>query len=153
VKDTTKLDGKTLGEILQRADVISKWLSEIRAEAVRRAQAIPGSVPGWKMVTGKKGRRQWSDVDDAEALMKAARIKADDMYSKTLLTYPAAEKAFKKSKPKVWTRLAALLTQPDGAPGIAPDTDPRQALEVAESESFGDVSGAAVEDDFSDLLG
>jgi hypothetical protein len=149
VKDTTQIDGAELGKILQRADIISKWLSEVRAEALRRAQAIPGSVPGWKMVVGKAGRRAWSDEDDAEAIMKAARIKGDDMYSKKLLTFPAAEKAFAKSKPKIWTKLKALVTQNAGAPGIAPDTDPRPAIEVAASESFSDVA----EDDFSDLLG
>ena len=156
VKDTTQIDGKMLGEILKRADVISKWLSEIRAEAVRRAQAIPGSVPGWKMVQGKKGNRQWSDADEAEGIMKGARIKSDDMYSKKLLTFPAAETAFKKSKPKVWTKLMALLTQPEGAPAIAPESDARPALEVAKSESFGDVTGETVGsdgEDFSDLLG
>lgn len=156
VKDTTQIDGKVLGQILARADVISKWLSEVRAEAVRRAQAIPGSVPGWKMVQGKKGNRAWSDADDAEKIMKAARIKADEMYTRKLLTFPAAEKAFAKSKPKIWTRLKALLTQKEGAPGIAPESDPRPALEVAKSESFGDVSSDVVDasgEDFSDLLG
>ncbi len=159
VKDTTQLDGKTLGEILKRADVIAKWLSEVRAEAVRRAQAIPGSVPGWKMVIGKQGNRQWSDADEAEGIMKGARIKGADMYTRKLLTFPAAEKAFAKKKPKVWAALKALLTQKEGAPAIAPEEDARPALVVAESESFGDVTGNAGDttgkdgEDYSDLLG
>ncbi len=150
VKDTTQLDGATLGQIMQRADVITKWLKEVRAEGVRRAQAIPGSVPGWKMVQGKKGNRQWSSASEAEAIMKAARIKSDDMYSKTLLTLPAAEKAFAKSKPKIWVKLKALLTQKEGAPAIAPESDARPALDIAASDQFADLTGDG--DDISDLL-
>ena len=156
MKDTTQLEGKTIGQILLRADVISAWLSEVRAEAVRRAQAIPGSIPGWKMVTGKMGNRKWSSDREAENMMKAARIKGDVMYTKKLLTFPAAEKVFQKSKPKIWKKLKALLTQAEGAPAIAIESDARPALEVAKSESFSDVSSATVDasgEDFSDLLG
>ena len=37
------------------------------------------------MVGGKKGARSWSDEGAAEGIMKAARIKSDDMYSKKLI--------------------------------------------------------------------
>lgn len=149
VKDTTQMDGATLGKILARADTIASWLSEVRAEAVRRAQAVPGSVPGWKMVTGKKGRRTWSDADEAKDIMKNARIKTDEMYTKTMVTYPAAEKAFGKKKPKIWTRLKGLVSQADGAPAIAPESDARPALVIAEANQFADLTGT---EDFSDLL-
>lgn len=156
MKDTTTVTGEELGKILQRADAIGKWLKAIRAEATRRAQAIPGSVPGWKMVQGKMGNRKFSSDAEAEKIMKAARIKSDDMYTRKLLTFPAAEKAFAKGKPKVWTRLKALLTQAEGAPGIAPESDARPALVVADADSFGDVTGVTIDasgEDFSDLLG
>ncbi len=148
VKDTTKIDDAVLGKILDRADTIASWLSEIRAEGARRINAGI-AVPGWKRVMGKKGARKWSDESEAEAVMKAARIKSDEMYSKKLLTAPAAATAFKKSKPKVWTKLLALVTQSDGQPGIAPESDKRPELKIAEADSFADVTGT---DDFSELL-
>jgi hypothetical protein len=70
--------------------------------------------------------------------MQAARIKKADMYSMKLLTFPAAEKAFKKSKPKVWAKLERLLTQKAGAPAMAKESDKRPALVVAEAEQFAD---------------
>lgn len=145
-KDTTKMDGSTLATALERLDLILSWASEVRAEGLKRVKAGI-EVPRWKQVAGKKGARKFGDNDEAEKIMKSARFKSDEMYSKKLLTAPAAEKLCKKlKKPKIWNRLAALIVQPDGAPGLAPESDPRPALIT--KDAFEDVT----EDDFSDLL-
>jgi hypothetical protein len=72
--------------------------------------------------------------------MKGARLKQDEMYTKKLITFPQAEKKLKKSKPKVWTKLERLLTQKAGAPAVAPETDKRPALVIAQEDQFGDES-------------
>ena len=78
--------------------------------------------------------------------MKGARLKQDEMYTKKLLTFPAAEKAFKKPKPKIWAKLAALMTQAAGAPAMAEESDKRPALVLDSSAQFKD------ETDISDLI-
>ncbi len=95
---------------------------------------------------GKKGNRQFSSEAEAEKIMKAARMKSDEMYSKKLITLPVAEKLLKKPKPKVWAKLFALLTQKDGAPAMAKENDKRPALVIAKAEQFADVT------DISDLI-
>lgn len=137
-----------LGDLVRRSDIIESTCREWRAEGKRRLEAGI-TIPGWKLVTGKKGNRKFSSDDKAEEIMKAARIKSDDMYTKKLLTFTAAKKAFEKSKPKVWTKLFALLTQADGAPAMAKESDARPALVVADESQFEDVSKS---NDVSDLV-
>ncbi|EXI92407.1 MAG: hypothetical protein AW12_00618 [Candidatus Accumulibacter sp. BA-94] len=51
----------------------------MRAEAERRL--IAGiSVPGFKLVEGKKGPRAWDDPTQVESLLKSMRLKAAEMY-------------------------------------------------------------------------
>lgn len=145
-KVVTEIDNELLGKLVSRADIIESTCKAWRAEGKMRLEAQQ-KIPGWKLVQGKKGRREWSNKVDAEAIMKDARIKVDVMYSKTLVTLPAAEKLFKKKKPKVWNKLVALLTQKDGAPAMAEENDARPALVVAEAAQFQDVT-----DDIGDLI-
>ena len=152
VRVAGELTNAEIGKLVKRADIIESACREWRAEGKRRLEAQI-EIPGWKLVTGKKGNRKFSSDDEAEKIMKAARIKSDEMYTRKLLTFPAAEKAFKKKKPKVWTKLFALLTQADGAPAMAEESDPRPALVVADESQFEDVSGVKVRRiDVSDLL-
>ena len=144
-KDTASMDGPTLATVLERLDLILSWASEVRAEGLKRVKAGI-EVPRWKQVAGKKGARKFSSDEEAEKIMKAARFKSDEMYSKKLLTAPATEKLCKKlKKPKIWNKLAALIVQADGAPGLAPESDPRDALIT--TAAFEDVS-----DDLGDLI-
>lgn len=146
VKDTAGIDDTTLGILLKRADIIAAVTNEWRAEGLRRVRAGI-NVPGWKLVAGRKGARQWEDDEKAEEIMKAARIKVDDMYSKKLITAPQAEKKLAKSKPKIWAKLVDLITQKDGSPALAEESDSRPALVIATADQFQD------ETDFADLMG
>ena len=132
---------------MESADLIAATVSQWRAEGLRRVQAGM-TVPGWKLVQGKKGRRSFDDEEAAKKLMKGARMKDAEMYTKKLLTAPAAEKVIKKAKPKVWKKLEALIVQPDGKPALAPESDNRPALTISSSEAFSDTTA----DDMSDLL-
>lgn len=147
-REAAELDDALLGRLMESADLIASTVSQWRAEGLRRVQAGM-HVPGWKLVQGKKGRRGWSDEDDAKKVMKGARIKDAEMYTKKLITAPAAEKVLSKTKPKVWTKLKALITQADGKPSLAPESDGRPALTISSSEAFSDTT---VDDDMSDLL-
>lgn len=144
-REAAGLSDELIGTLVSRSDLIESVTSKWRAEGKRRLEAGM-LIPGWKLVTGKKGNRKFSSDDKAEKIMKAARLKQDEMYTKKLLTFPAAETAFKKSKPKVWAKLAALMTQADGAPAMALESDKRPALVVAKEDQFKD------ETDISDLI-
>jgi hypothetical protein len=144
-RDATQLSDEMIGKLLRRVDLIESVTREWRSEGKRRLEAGM-TVPGWKLVEGRRGNRQWKDEKEAEKVMKAARIKKDEMYSFKLLSFPQAEKKFAKAKPKLWPRLSALMTQNPGKPAIAPEEDPAPAVTVATEDQFKDQS------DISDLV-
>jgi len=145
-REAAEMSDELIGKMMLRADLITSTLSAWRKEGFRRVDEGT-KVPGWKMVSGKKGRRHWIDEEEAKRLMKGARMKNSEMYVQKLLTAPAAEKVIAKKRPKVWTRLKLLIAQNDGSPSLAVESDPRPELKIADSESFQDTT-----DDMSDLL-
>ena len=150
VRDTIELKPEGLAACLDRLDIIAKWAAGISAAGLSRVKGGL-ELPGYKMVAGKKGSRAWKDKE-AEEIMKAARIKTDVMYAKKLITPTVAEKLFEKSKPKIWNKLLAIITQSDGKPSLAPASDKRAAMVTA--AAFEDVSGISAQDaeDFSDII-
>lgn len=146
VREPSRLSDDLLGKLWARRDAIAGWLSEIQSETKRRLEAGI-SIPGLKLVAGRAGARKWGSEDSAEQIMKGARIKQSDMYTRKLLSPAQAEKALRKSKPKVWMKLEREITQTPGAPAVAPESDRRPALEVATEDQFDDVS-----EDFGDLV-
>jgi hypothetical protein len=120
-----------LAACLSKVDMIEDWCSAVRAEAHRRLTAGE-PVPGYKLVQGKRGARAWADPAEAEAQLKAMRLKVEDMYDLKLITPPSAEKLHKAKVigPRQWPKLQALITQRDGAPSVAPLSDPRPPIIV-----------------------
>lgn len=138
-REAAKIDDTLLGKLLNRADIIEATVKAWRAEALRRVEHGI-EVPGWKLVAGRKGARKWVDDAEVEEIMKKARIKEADMYTKKLLTAPQAEKVISKKKPRVWKRLERRIVQPEGKPSLAPEGDRRPALQVATEDAFADQS-------------
>lgn len=101
-------------------------------------------VSGFKLVTGKQGNRAWRDEVEAEELLKSFRLKQDQMYSQKVISPTQAEKLLKKESPRRWTKVEALITRSDGNPTIAPESDPRPALNVNPVNDFDDVSEDAI---------
>jgi hypothetical protein len=126
---------------LTRVDMIEDWCKAVRAEAERRLLA-GDTVPGFKVVAGKKGARQWADAKAAEETLKAMRVKLEDMYDFKLISPTTAEKLAKSGTigPRQWPKLQELITQSEGKPHVAPDSDSRPALVVT-----------PVVDDFTDV--
>ncbi|RYF45629.1 MAG: DUF2800 domain-containing protein, partial [Comamonadaceae bacterium] len=103
-------------------------------------------VPGFKLVQGKKGNRQWTSKEEAEALLKAMRVKHDQMYDYTVISPTTAEKLAKAEVigPRQWPKVVALITQSEGKPSVAPESDKRPALAIAAAaEDFDDVSAVS----------
>lgn len=120
--------------------LIEQWATAVR-DAVHGALHSGEEVGDLCLYEGELGNRTWSDAEKAEELMKAARLKADEMYTKKLITFPAAEKALKKTKPKVWAKLAPLMAERQPGPpkvGIKGD-EKRKVWSPARPEDFPDL--------------
>lgn len=121
-----------LAACLSKVDLVEDWCKAIRAEAERRLLAGE-PVPGFKVVQGKRGNRQWADPKAAEELLrKTFRLPVEKAYDLKLISPTTAEKLFKAGDigPRQWPRAAELITQSDGKPHVAPASDPRPALDI-----------------------
>ena len=114
--------------LLEKAADIKQWLAALEDKVfVTLATGTP--VPGWKLVAGRSNRRYTDEVKVAEALQKAG-IADEDIFERKLLTITALEKLLGK-KP-VAEILDGLIEKPEGKPTLAPETDKRPAITMAE---------------------
>lgn len=141
------LTNAQLAEVYSQADFIESWLKAIRARVNSELNA-GHTIPGFKLVTGKKGNRAWNDEDAARALLKDKfRYKTEEVFDLKLISPTAAEKLIKKASPRRWPKVEALITRTDGKPTVAPESDPREALVINPVNDFDDVSDDALADD------
>lgn len=140
------LTNEQLAEIYGQADFLESWLKAVR-DRVNSELNAGHPVPGFKLVTGKQGNRAWSDEALAEEMLKSFRLKQEQMYSQKVISPTQAEKLLKKESPRRWTKVEALITRADGKPTIAPESDPRPALNVNPVNDFDDVSDETFADD------
>lgn len=121
-------------EALARAMDLTPLMEE-RSKAVRAAvegALVKGeAVPGYKLVQGRRGARAWSDEAAAETLMRQKfRLKVEEAYDLKLISPTKAEKILGE-QPKRWAQLEKLITQSEGKPSVAPESDKRPAISVA----------------------
>jgi hypothetical protein len=128
-----------LSMAMAKVGLVEDWCKGVRAEVERRLLAGQ-KVDGFKLVEGRRGNRKWADEAEVEALFKSFRLRADDMYDKSLISPTKAEKLF-KSNPKRWEKVEALTSRSDGKPSVAFASDKRSEMTVH-----------AVAEDFSDLF-
>jgi len=122
-----------LARYLALVPLIESWCSHVAATA--EAELLAGRpVPGFKLVTGKRGNRKWRDEAEAETTLKSMRLKHDQMYDYSVISPTSAEKLTKGENAPLgerqWKKLQALITQSDGKPSVVPESDKRPALEV-----------------------
>jgi hypothetical protein len=127
-----KVEGspEDLARKMNAVGMIEDFCKAIRAEV--EAQLLKGNaIPGYKLVRGKQGNRQWASEEEAEAALKKMRLKQEDMYSFRVLSPTAIEK-FMKDTPKRWESLQPLITRKEGAISVASEDDRRPAVDVSE---------------------
>lgn len=138
-------DNAHLAELLKNLDFIESWCKAVRAKG--EIELLAGrNVPGYKLVQGKKGNRAWGNPTEAEAAMKAMRLKQEQMYDFKLISPTTAEKLAKAEVigKRQWPKLQALITQADGGLSVAPESDKRPAVVITPVEDdFADVSNTA----------
>ena len=144
-----------LGTKYALVPMVQDWCKAIEA---RTMEALRAGLPvsrsdglSYKLVVGKKGDRSWVSDEEAIATMKGMRLQQAQMFKQVLLGPADIEKLAKVPKAKKgepakepvlsalrWTRLQKLITQADGKPVIALETDPRPAVAAA-TDGFEDV--------------
>ncbi len=119
-----------LASALAAVDLVEDWCRAVRAESERRLLAGQ-PVPGFKLVLGRRGARAWTSAEQAEQMLKAFRLKDDQIYDRKVISPTTAEKLAKAEAigKRQWPKLAALIVQPEGKPSVAPAADPRPPYE------------------------
>ena len=109
--------------------VIRKWLDEVESKAFDTV-AQRGEFMGYKIVMGKAaGRRNWSDAEKAEKILRKA-LSVNDVFDKKLISVATAEKLHetKKIGPRYWRALSDLIVRSDPKPQLVESSDPRDPL-------------------------
>lgn len=142
-----------LAQAMDKVGMVEAWCKAIRAELESKLLAgVP--VQGWKLVQGKKGNRAWTDKVAAEEMLKSMRIKHDEMYDYSVISPTSADKLAKAEiiGPRQWPKVQALITQAEGRPSVAPESDKRPALVMsATADDFEDVTDSPVAAETCDL--
>lgn len=132
IDEMAHVDADYLATCLELSDVVDLWVKAVR-ERVTGLLREGVAIPGFKLVKGKKGPRQWADKKVAEELLKSMRLKQHEMYSFAPISPKQAETLLKDS-PRRWNRLKTIITQSDGSLSVAPDSDPRPAVVVEKAK-------------------
>lgn len=116
-----------LAQKMAAIPLIEDWCKAVRAKV--ESELFAGvAIPGWKIVQGKKGNQSWTDEEKADALLKKMRLPVEERCNLKLKSPTQIQKML-KATPKRLARLckAALITQRDGLPSVAPEHDKRPA--------------------------
>lgn len=142
VVEPEKADDDDLARVLAKIDLLEIFIGAVKAEANRRL-TLGINVPGWKLVNGKRGARQWVSAADAEKELRAMRLRLEQLYDYHLISPTGAERLFKADVlgPKQWARLQALIAYPEGKPTVVRESDKRPALVMSAAVSdFDDMA-------------
>ncbi|HEI8491250.1 TPA: DUF2800 domain-containing protein [Citrobacter koseri] len=144
VKRVPLLTAEQLADIYSQVGLIESFCKAV-CDRVNSELNAGHPVPGFKLVTGKQGNRAWSDEEAARALLKDQfRYKMEEVFDFKLISPTKAEKLIKKASPRRWPKVEALITRADGKPTVAPESDPRPALNINPVNDFDDVSDDAL---------
>ncbi len=141
---TARWNEVELSRKMAMCDNLEEFIKAVRARV--ESEMLEGrSVPGYKLVAGKRGARQWTNEKVAEEALKGMRLKQDEMYQFKVISPTSAEKLFGEKgsdpSPRRWNKLQELIVQKDGKPHVAPVDDPRPALVIDKSAGFEDETG------------
>lgn len=142
------VDHEALAEAWRALPLIEKWIEGVRNAVHSRlhdGKPVGSGDHELTLYEGKRGARYWTDKDAAEERMRKSRVKADDMFTKTLISPTQAEKKLKDNK-SLWADLAGYIDQNDGNPvvGLVGD-EKRTPWSVCPPDAFPDLD--AEEDD------
>lgn len=134
-----KVDGTRLAKAWKAIPLVELWANAVR-DAVHEALHDGKEVGDLCLYEGRAGARAWADVAAAEATLKAAKVKVDEMYDRKLISPTEAEKRLAKSRKPLWAKLAPLISRSETQPVVGVQGDPkRKVWSPARPEEFPDL--------------
>lgn len=128
------ISNEEAGQFLLQGEDVASWLSDLKDYAL--AQCLAGhDVPGWKAVEGR-GSREWTDMDQAFAVLQENGINEALLWERKPLTLAQVEKTVGK---KPFTEYVGdLIVKKSGKPALAKESDKRDAIlnTVTAQEAF-----------------
>ena len=115
------LSNEEMGEILNRARDIVKWVKDIEnycQQAILRGEY----VPGWKVVEGRSVRT-FSDTEKAMEVLKEKGVAEELMYERKMLTLTQLEGVVGKKDFNEY--VGDFIIKPKGKPTLVPESDKR----------------------------
>lgn len=119
------LSDEEVTEVMEKADELSKWCSDVMAYASAEAIENGKHWNGYKLVEGRSNRKFTSEKSVEEAA-KAAGY--SDIYNKSLITLTAFEKLM--GKDTFQELLGKYVTKPAGKLTLVPVSDKRPEVSV-----------------------
>lgn len=130
-RDPNLLTPEEIGEVLTKADQLKAWAKEVGDYVLE--QALAGEhFAGWKLVEGRSNR---TIVNETEAVKKLTAAGFDEaILYKPRELYGITQLEKNCGKKKLTEVLGKLIEKPPGKPKLAPESDPREAINsVAEA--------------------
>lgn len=123
--DTKALSLDEIGDLLQKVDMYSDWLSAVKSHAL--SEALAGkTVTGWKLVEGRSIRKI-TDEEKAVEILVGMGFTADELTNHKLKGIGDLEK--KVGKKALAINLGDIIMKPKGAPTLALESDKREAIQ------------------------
>lgn len=132
-KDPPLLTDGEIVEVLNAADELQSWISDVQAYALDQAVNEGKQWLGYKLVEGRSYRKYVDEAKVAEALISAG-YSEEQIYEKVLLGISKMEKAV--GKKQFNEILAGLVEKPPGKPKLAPESDKRPAVKSSAEIDF-----------------
>lgn len=132
-----------LAAVLKHKSDIAKWLNDVEEYAENRMRE-GHPVPGFKLVMGRGGNRNWVDPKKAaELLVKTTVLKRAEVVEEKTISPAQAEKLV--GKKKFSAELEGLIGRNPGAPEIAPENDKRESCTTNPALEFDVLDDAALD--------
>lgn len=133
-------DAARLAKAWKAIPLVEQWANAVR-DLVHTMLHDGREVGDLCLYEGRAGARQWADAAAAEAAMKGAKVKVDEMYDRKLISPTEAEKRLAKTKKPLWAKLAPLISRNDTKPVVGVQGDPkRKPWSPAKPEEFPDLT-------------
>jgi hypothetical protein len=117
------LSDEEISELLEKADQLATWASDVWAYATEMAISEGKQWTGYKLVEGRSNRKYTNDEQVAAVLTKAGYM---DIYKKSLIGISEMEKQL--GKKKFSELLNGLIDKPAGKPTLVPESDKRPVM-------------------------
>ena len=138
-------DPGQLGKAMAAVGLIEGWCRAVRTEVFRlltqNVEVIGPDGKPYKFVEGKSGKREWTDLEKAEALL-LGRFPPEKVYEpRKIITAPKADKLFKKAQRQEWDEVfSQYVAKRPGKVSVALGSDPRPVYSgAAEAEEFDEI--------------